>query len=347
MVRPERHGPMIERSKMRILRREDAVPADLRGAVIALGNFDGVHRGHQAVLAHGTAIADEQKAPLGVMTFDPHPRVYFKPTTQLFTLSPLERKLELLSAYGIDFTAVLDFDGDFAALSAEDFVDKIICGKWQAAHVIVGYNFFFGKGRGGSPQILQALGKESGFGVTVIEPASDDGEVFSSSSVRDLLRVGNVREAAEVLGHWWTITGSVERGAGRGTGMGYPTVNVMLEVGQALHHGIYAARVWVDGHRFNGAAYNGRRPTFDNGIAKLEVFLFDFNESLYGHRIDVELIDFIRPDEAFENEEALMVQMDEDCDQARAILREINSADPMLNYPIGKAIAASITTARA
>ncbi|MEM8976229.1 MAG: bifunctional riboflavin kinase/FAD synthetase [Pseudomonadota bacterium] len=338
---------MIERSKMRVLTSDDAVPGELQGAVIALGNFDGVHRGHQSVLSRGVAIAREHGASFGVMTFDPHPRVYFKPTTQLFTLSPLDRKLELLAAFGIDFTSVLNFDGDLAALTAEDFVDEIICRQWQANHVIVGYNFFFGKGRGGSPQLLQELGAKRGFGVTVIEPASDDGEVFSSSSVRDLLRVGNVREAAEVLGHWWTITGSVERGAGRGTGMGYPTVNVMLEAGQALHHGIYASRVWVDGHRFDGAAYNGRRPTFDNGIAKLEVFLFDFNESLYGHRIDVELIDFIRPDEAFESAEALMAQMDKDCAKARDTLKEINSADPMLNYPIGKAIAASITTARA
>ncbi|MEM7746896.1 MAG: bifunctional riboflavin kinase/FAD synthetase [Pseudomonadota bacterium] len=338
---------MIERSKMRVLTSDDAVPGELQGAVIALGNFDGVHRGHQSVLSRGVAIAQEHGASFGVMTFDPHPRVYFKPTTQLFTLSPLDRKLELLAAFGIDFTSVLNFDGELAALTAEDFVDEIICRQWQATHVIVGYNFFFGKGRGGSPQLLQELGAKRGFGVTVIEPASDDGEVFSSSSVRDLLRVGNVREAAEVLGHWWTITGSVERGAGRGTGMGYPTVNVMLEAGQALHHGIYASRVWVDGHRFDGAAYNGRRPTFDNGIAKLEVFLFDFNESLYGHRIDVELIDFIRPDEAFESAEALMAQMDKDCAKARDTLKEINSADPMLNYPIGKAIAASITTARA
>ncbi len=338
---------MIERSKMRVLKGDDAVPSELKGAVIALGNFDGVHRGHQSVLSRGVEIAQRHGVSFGVMTFDPHPRIYFKPTTQLFTLSPLERKLELLAAFGIDFSSVLNFDSEFAALTAEDFIDEIICRQWQATHVIVGYNFFFGKGRGGSPQLLQELGAKRGFGVTVIEPASDDGEVFSSSSVRDLLRVGNVREAAEVLGHWWTITGSVERGAGRGTGMGYPTVNVMLEAGQALHHGIYASRVWVDGHRFDGAAYNGRRPTFDNGIAKLEVFLFDFNESLYGHRIDVELIDFIRPDEAFENAEALMAQMDKDCAQARDILKEINSADPMLRYPIGQAIAASITTARA
>jgi riboflavin kinase/FMN adenylyltransferase len=290
---------------MRVVTDFRDIPPDLKGAVVALGNFDGVHRGHIAVLRQGQEIARELGAPTGVLTFE------------------------------------------LAGMRAEDFVERIIVEAWQARHVIVGYNFFFGKGRGGSPQLLRELGADKGFGVTVIEPASDDGEVFSSSSARDLLRVGNVRAAAEILGHWWTVSGSVEHGAGRGTGMGYPTVNVMLEPGQALHHGIYAARVWVDGHRFDGAAYNGRRPTFDNGIAKLEVFLFDFNDSLYGHRIDVELIDFIRSDEAFESAEALVAQMDKDCARAREILAEINSADPMLQFPIGKAIAASITTARA
>ena len=332
---------------MQVLMDREPVPGDLKGAVIALGNFDGVHRGHQAVLDNGKAIAAKAGTAMGVMTFDPHPRVYFKPTTQLFTLSPLERKLFLLDAFGLDFTSVQRFDAELAGLTAEAFVDDILVDTWQVAHVIIGYNFFFGKGRGGSPQVLQELAASRGVDVTIIEPASDEGEVFSSSSVRDLLRVGNVRDAADVLGYWWAVSGSVERGAGRGTGMGYPTVNVMLEAGQALHHGIYAARVWVDGHRFDGAAYNGRRPTFDNGIAKLEVFLFDFNESLYGHQIDVELIDFIRPDEAFETAEALMEQMDKDCAQARQILAKINSADPMLTYPIGRAIAASITTARA
>ena len=161
---------MIERSQMRVLKSNEPVPDDLKGAVIALGNFDGVHRGHQAVLNRGAAIAREKGAALGVMTFDPHPRVYFKPTTQLFTLSPLERKLELLAAYGIDFTSVLQFDGNLAALTAETFIEDIICDQWQAAHVIVGYNFFFGKGRGGSPQLLQELGAKKGFGVTIIEP---------------------------------------------------------------------------------------------------------------------------------------------------------------------------------
>ncbi len=340
------NGDQSDGASMRVLDETSDVPDEYRGAVVALGNFDGVHRGHLAVLRQGQEIARAKSAKAGVLTFEPHPRLFFKPGTHLFTLTPLPRKLALLEAAGLDFTHVLPFDAALAGMSAEAFVERILVEAWQASHVIIGYNFFFGKGRGGSPQVLQDLGERHGFGVTVIAPESDDGEVFSSSSVRDLLRVGDVRAAADVLGHWWTVSGSVERGAGRGTGMGYPTINVMLEPGQALHHGIYAARVWVDGHRFDGAAYNGRRPTFDNGVAKLEVFLFEFNESLYGHQIDVELIDFIRPDEAFESAEALVAQMDKDCARAREILAEIHSADPMLNYPIGRAIAASITTAR-
>ncbi len=332
---------------MRVLRDLQTIPAELTGAVLALGNFDGVHRGHLAVLRKAQVIAQGCGAATGVLTFDPHPRAYFQPGTSMFTLTPMDRKLVLLEAAGIEFANVLSFDAELAGMRAEAFVENIIKAAWQARHVIVGYNFFFGKGRGGGPQLLEDMGRQLDFGVSVIEPETGDGEVFSSSLARDLLRAGKVREAADVLGHWWTVSGSVERGAGRGTGIGYPTVNVMLEAGQALHHGIYAARVWVDGYRFDGAAYNGRRPTFDNGIAKLEVFLFDFNESLYGHQIDVELIDFIRPDKAFESAEALVAQMDLDCARAREILAEINTADPMLKYPIGRAIADSIITARA
>ena len=331
---------MKRQQKMRVVGDGEAVPADLEGAVIALGNFDGVHRGHQAVLSCGGAIANDLGTSFGVMTFDPHPRSYFSPSTALFTLSPLERKFELLDCLGIEFTSVLTFDETLAGLTAEAFVKEVLVDKWQAAHVIVGYNFMFGKGRSGTPQTLSAVGGKMGFGVTIIEPESRDGQAFSSSAIRELLRAGHVRDAADILGYWWTVSGTVEHGAGRGHNLGYPTVNVMLQPGQDLHHGIYAARVWVDGHRFDAAAYNGRRPTFDNGLAKLEAFLFDFNESLYGHQIDVELIDFLRPDEAFDSAEALTAQIGRDCAAAKEILVKINSADPMLNYPIGRSISA-------
>ena len=331
---------------MRVLTDVGDIPADLKGSVLALGNFDGVHRGHLAVLSRLRNVADRTGTPAGVMTFVPHPRVFFNPHALLFTLTPLPRKLALLEAFGLDFVNVLTFNSALASLPAEDFVKSILVEAWQASHVLVGYNFFFGRDRAGNPQVLQDLGAKYGYGVTVIEAARDEETFFSSSAVRKLLQAGEVRAAADILGHWWTVSGVVERGAGRGTGMGYPTVNVKLEPGQTLQHGIYAARVWVDGHRFDGAAYNGRRPTFDNGTAKLEVFLLNYSGELYGAKIDVELIDFIRSDKAFESTKALMAQMAKDCARAQEILIEINSADPMLRFPIGKAIAQKITTAR-
>lgn len=322
---------------MQVITDHDPVPPALKGAVVALGNFDGVHRGHQAVLQAAKDLAAGAGARVGAMTFSPHPRLFFKPTTTMFALSTEERKDVLLDAFGIEFSARLTFDRTFAEMTAEQFVDEVLCARWDVSHVVVGYNFFFGKGRGGNPQLLKELGAERGFGVTIVQPASDEGEVFSSSSVRDLLRAGNVRDAADILGHWWAVSGVVEKGAHLGTTMGYPTVNVMLQPGQALHHGIYAARVIVGSERYDAAAYNGRRPTFDNGIAKLEAFMFNFSGDLYGAEITVELIDFIRPDEAFPDAEALMAQMADDCAKARGILDRINSADPMLAYPIGQA----------
>jgi riboflavin kinase / FMN adenylyltransferase len=324
---------------MKVITDREPIPAGLRGAVVALGNFDGVHRGHQSVLGKACKIARARAVPVGAMTFVPHPRIFFKPLATMFVLTTEDRKQVLLDAFGLDFSALLTFDRALADLTASEFVDQVLAERWGVSHIVVGYNFFFGKGRGGSPQVLEELGKTRGFEVTVVAPARDDGEVFSSSSVRDYLRAGDVRDAAEILGHWWAISGTVEKGAQLGTSMGYPTVNVMLQPGQALHHGIYAARVIANGRRYDGAAYNGRRPTFDNGIAKLEVFLFDFSGDLYGAEITVELIDFIRPDAVFDSAEALMAKMAEDCAKARTILDAVNADDPMLKYPIGRALA--------
>ena len=331
---------------MQVYHQPESLPETAKGAVLALGNFDGVHRGHQAVIGETVKLARERQVPAGAMTFDPHPRQFFQPNTSMFVLTPTPTKLTLLEALGLDVAGVMVFNSELASLSGEAFVRNVLHHVWQVSHVVIGYNFFFGKGRSGSPQLLQEMGADLGFAVSVIAPESDDGEVFSSSAVRELLRSGDVRGAGEMLGHWWQVTGVVESGAGRGTGLGYPTANVMLAAGQDLHHGIYAARVRVDGRSFDAAAYNGRRPTFDNGISKLEVFLFDFDERLYGREIGVELIDFIRPDMAFDTPEDLVRQMDDDCARARDVLAEINNADPMLNYAIAKATGESITTAR-
>ncbi|MEN2494938.1 MAG: Bifunctional riboflavin kinase/FMN adenylyltransferase [Hyphomicrobiaceae bacterium hypho_1] len=323
---------------MRILYDISDIPADLRGSVVALGNFDGVHCGHLSVLSHVRNVATEYGLPSGVVTFTPHPRLYLRQEKLLFTITPLEQKLCLLEALELDFTNILKFDASLACLSAEEFVKIIIVESWQASHVAVGYNFFFGKDKKGTPEILQDLGKKYGYGVTIIEPAGNGRDVFSSSAVRDFLRLGKVRKAAEILGHWWIVSGIVEHGARRGKSMGYPTANVTLEPGQALKHGIYAVRVWVDGERFNGAAYCGRRPTFDNGVAKLEVFLMNFNKLLYNNKVYIEFIEFIRSDKLFGGPEALASQIARDCMVAREILERTNSADPMSGYPLGEAM---------
>ncbi len=328
---------------MKVFEEVGQVPEAFAGATLALGNFDGVHRGHQKVIGAAIEAARAADRPAGVMTFDPHPRRFFQPNAQMFTLTPRAQKLKLIEALGADFTAVLTFDAALAGLSGEAFVREVLAARWRVGHVVVGYNFFFGKGRSGSPQLLADIGAEVGFEVTVIAPASDEGEVFSSSAVRDNLRTGDVRGAADILGYWWTVRGTVESGAGIGHGIGYPTANVMLEPGQDLHHGIYAVRVGYGGRVFDAAGYLGRRPTFDNGEAKLEVYLFDFDDDLYGKEIAVELIAFIRPDEAFESPEALVKQMDADCAEALRILAEVNADDPMEAFQIGRAHGATRT----
>ncbi len=332
---------------MQVIRDQDQVPAEFQKCVLALGNFDGVHRGHQTVLGVAQDVARQTDAnpthaKVGVLTFAPHPQLFFRPNTKMFALSPEQRKLALFEAFGLDFATLVTFDRKFSEQSAETFVTETLCGRWKVSHVVIGYNFFFGKGRSGNAHMLTEAGKAHGFDVTIVAPASQGGDVYSSSAARSFLRAGQVREAADVLGHWWAVQGIVEKGAQIGRTMGYPTVNVMLEMGQDLAAGIYAARVTVGGRRYDGAAYNGRRPTFDNGVAKLEVFLFDFSGDLYGTDIVVELIDFIRPDQAFENMEALKIQMDDDCATARKILDEVNAADPMEAFPIGRALAEAV-----
>jgi len=324
---------------MQILKTYRDVPNALRGAAIAIGNFDGVHRGHQSVLRRTCEIAAERPAPAGVMVFDPHPREYFQRDMRLFTLTPLPEKLALFDALGLDLAVVLTFDAALAGLSAEEFVRKILVAGLGVAHVVIGYNFFFGKGRSGDPDTMRRFGREQNFGVEVIAPAGDDADPFSSSRVRALLRKGDVRAAAEQLGHWWRLTGTVVEGAGRGHGLGFPTANLSLAHGQELAHGIYAVRVRLGDARFDGAAYLGTRPTFDNGPATLEVFFFDFDADLYGKDVSLEFIARIRDDQAFDTSADLERQMSEDCDQARRVLAELAVDDPMTAYPIGERLA--------
>jgi riboflavin kinase/FMN adenylyltransferase len=305
---------------MEVVHGWQEVPPHFKGASLAIGNFDGVHRGHRAVISTAKAKAAERRLPMGVMVFEPYPRKFFQPQRPFFRLSSLPRKLELLSACGCGFTAVIPFGEVVAELTAAEFVDKILVQGFAVEHATVGYNFFFGKGRGGNPSILVEEGRRHGFGVTVVEPQGQAGEIFSSTRVRELLAEGDVAAAAEMLGYPWRIQGLVESGAGRGQGLGFPTANLRLQEGVTLKHGIYAVHAYCDGGRLQGAAYLGTRPTFDAGLPLLETFLFDFDGNLYGKTLEIEFIAFVRDDAKFRSAESLSAQMAADCAKAKAIL---------------------------
>jgi riboflavin kinase/FMN adenylyltransferase len=296
------------------------VPPPARGAVLAIGNFDGVHRGHQALLRAAKTQAAALGAPAGVILFEPHPREFFQPDKPHFRLTPVARKLELLEQQQMDVAVVLPFDTALASLSPEAFIERILVDALAVRHVVIGYDFHFGRARAGDPETMRRAGREAGFGVTVVPQVGDQGDVFSSNAIRAELAHGDVAGAARMLGSWWRITGKVVGGFKRGTGLGFPTANIALPPGTALAHGIYAARVHVGDRTYAGAAYLGTRPTFDNGAPVLEVFLLDFDGDLYGREITVELIDFVREDVKFASAEALKEQIARDCAKAQALL---------------------------
>ncbi|HSD92479.1 MAG TPA: riboflavin kinase, partial [Methyloceanibacter sp.] len=245
---------------------------------------------------------------------------------------------------GLDQTFVVTFDGGLASLSAEDFATEVVTKGLGASHVVVGHDFAFGKARSGTTDQLAALGRKLGFGVDVVEPVGAGGSTFASSRIREHLRRGEVREAAEQLGYWWRVRGKVGEGAGRGKGLGFPTVNLPLTPGQEIGHGIYAMRVDHVGQRYHAAGYVGARPTFGAGEAILEAYLLDFAGDLYGEEVEAEFIAFLRPDQAFASAAGLADKMHEDCDRARDVLMKIDADDPMRRFPLARALEASPAT---
>jgi riboflavin kinase/FMN adenylyltransferase len=324
---------------MDIVRCWRDVPPELKGAVLAIGNFDGVHRGHQEVLGEAIRIAKQEATRSGTVIFEPHPREFFTPDTPFFRLTPLQLKLELLEALGLDQTFVIEFDRELASLSAEAFATEVVAKGLGASHVVVGHDFSYGKGRSGTTAELALLGKMLGFGVDVVAPVGAGGTTFSSSRIREQLRQGETQQAAEQLGYWWRVRGRVSEGAGRGTGLGFPTINLPLAPGQDVRHGIYAMRVSHGGQRQHAAGYVGARPTFGAGEPVLEAYLLDFAGDLYGQEVEVEFIAFLRPDAIFASADALAEQMREDCDRARAVLTKLDADDPMRRFPLARALA--------
>lgn len=306
-----------------VIGRSGDLPAHLRGGAVAIGNFDGVHRGHKHVVATARAIGASERRPALVLTFEPHPRSFFQPDATLFRLGDAASKVRLLAAEGIDGVAQLAFDESLAAMPADAFVDRILIDWLAAAHVVVGRDFNYGAKRSGNAATLAAAGRHRGFGVTQIEALSGPHGAISSSAIREALAEGRVELANDLLGHAWFVTAPVIHGEKRGRELGYPTANLRLDPACGLRHGIYAVRAGIDGHWHDAVASFGRRPTFDNGAPLLEVHVFDMRQDLYGRAIDIAFAAFLRPEEKFSSLEALIVQMDEDSRRARAILAAV------------------------
>lgn len=296
------------------------VPAALRGCVLALGNFDGVHRGHAELAREAVGLAERLGRRPAALTFEPHPRSVFRPEEPVFRLTPPALKTELLGALGLPLTFVLPFDRTIAAIQAEAFVDDLLLGRLGAAGLVCGYDFHFGQGRRGAPEMLQERCAGQGIPVVVVPPFARDGEPVSSTLIRTALEQGDVARAADFLGRPWFVRGVVAHGDKRGRDLGYPTANMHLARDCRLKYGIYAVRMKIDGIWHDGVASFGSRPTFDDGAPRLETFVFDFSGDLYGKQVDVAFVAWLRGEAKFDSLEALIVQMDADSARAREIL---------------------------
>jgi riboflavin kinase/FMN adenylyltransferase len=306
---------------MERLSGERPVPERYRGGVIALGNFDGFHLGHQAVVARAVSRARERGVPAIVATFDPHPRRYFQPDTPPFRLTTLDQRQRLFAAAGAQAMLVFAFDSALASLSAEAFARERLVALAGASGVVTGEDFTFGKGRGGNPDILTALGATMGFTAETVPAVGAGGHAFSSSRIRDYLRDGRPRDAAYLLTRPFAVEGEVIHGAKLGRELGYPTANMLLGSYLRPAYGIYAVHGRLpDGRVLNGVANLGIRPSIEPPEELLESYFFDFSGDLYGQTIEVQLIEFLRPEAKFDSLDALKVQMDADAARARELL---------------------------
>lgn len=297
------------------------IPPSAPGCVLVIGNFDGVHLGHRALIEQARRIAEEEKTPLGVVTFEPHPRQFFQPEAEPFrlTLPPMKRRL--LEGLGVAHVFSLAFDRALSLLGGEEFIDRILARQLRARHVVVGANFAFGRNRSGTVQTLKDSGK---FRVSVVEPVlSPDGQRYSSTRIRNLLHEGRFQEAERLLGWPWAVEAPVVHGDRRGRALGFPTANQDVSQYARIPYGIYAARVKIEDETIwrEGAASFGIRPMFQVAQPILETFIFDFSREIYGKNMCVQPVRRLRPEMAFQDVTALIAQMKEDCITAKAVLK--------------------------
>ena len=314
---------------MRIFRHHDDVTAPFKGAVVAIGNFDGVHRGHQALIARTRFHAHAQGKPVGVLAFEPHPQEFFRPSPESFRLTPFRAKSRLLAEQGVDVMYALAFDAQMAAKSAQEFVLDVLVTGLGVSCVLVGAEFQFGNGRAGDATVLSYMGEMEGFAVEIFEPVLEDAtHKISSTHIREALKAGKPDVAAKLLGHFWSVEARVEHGDKRGRTIGVPTANMRLV--DTLHpaFGVYAVRatIYEDDRpvsRHNGVANFGIRPMWETKEPLRATWLFDFDGDLYGKHMAVEFIHYIRGEAKLDGLDALKAQIAKDSDEARKVLRQI------------------------
>ncbi len=314
--------------KMKIFRHYRDVPDAFKGAVVAVGNFDGVHLGHQALIAKARDMARERNASLGVLAFEPHPQEFFRPSPESFRLTPFRAKARLIAELGADVLYALHFDAEMATMPAEDFVTEVLVKGLGIGAIVVGADFQFGKGRAGNTAMLAYMGEMEGFGVTIFEPViAHDHDKISSTEIRAALKAGKPEKAAKLLGHNWSVEGRIEHGDKRGRTFGFPTANMRPTDCLIPAFGVYAVHVKVlEGDHVvfsrDGVANFGIRPMFETKVPLLETFLFDFDGDLYGKHLAVELVAFLRGEQKFESLDALIAQITKDSDEAKRVLRQ-------------------------
>ena len=325
---------------MRIFRHYRDIPAAYRGAVVAIGNFDGVHRGHQALIAHAKRLAEERGSALGILAFEPHPQEFFRPGGESFRLTPFRAKARLIAEQGADAMFALAFDAEMAGKSAQDFVMDILVDGLGAGCIVVGGDFQFGKGRAGDVTVLSYMGAMEGFGVEIFVPVlAGDHEKISSTQIRDALKSGRPQDAARLLGHWWSVEARVEHGDKRGRTIGFPTANMRLENCLLPAFGVYAVRATVleddkpVGH-YDGVANFGIRPMFETHTPLLETYLFDFDGDLYGKHMVVALVAYLRPEASLADLDALKAQIAADSTAAKDALNAAPADAPAFLPPL-------------
>ena len=302
---------------MKIITDYKACPDYARNSVIALGNFDSVHKGHQVIIGQAIKNAKKLGVPSAVMTFEPHPLSLFKPDSEKFRTTLFEKKSSLIESLGADVLFSIDFNKNFSEITADDFVQMILIKCLEVRKVIIGHDFIFGHKRGGDANLLKKYADKGSFEFLQIDAVGNQGNVFSTTKIRQCLRAGKIKQANEILGRNFSIIGKVEHGEKRGRQLGFSTANISLGDHISPKHGVYACKLNIDGVGYTAVANIGIKPTFENSKELLELHIFDFKQDIYGKTLEVELVDYIRDEIKFSSFEQLKSQIENDCTEAR------------------------------